>query len=197
MAISCFKVLSHYIPERMRKILISFHQDGSSVDWVQPASQTCKTLVTPSHCQIQHSLWNIMYDRTGRSFHVKWCIEPISKLLKPKKRYISYAVTWPGHKHASPMSSVSKCWIWHLLVSTTNRSLPYGQQKNCKCRIFVHIVCHLYFQSTETSNEMADTIRNPRMVWSWPNVILVFSCIIVPTQCYSVFINLNFTVRRE
>ena len=32
MATSCFKVLSHYIPERMRKILISFYQDGLSVD---------------------------------------------------------------------------------------------------------------------------------------------------------------------
>jgi hypothetical protein len=120
-----------------------------------------------------------MYDRTGRSFHVKWCIEPISKLLKPKK-YISYAVTWPGHKHASPMSSVSKYWIWHLLDSTTNRSLSYGQQKDCNCRIFVHMVCHLYFQSTETSNEMADTTRIPRMVWSWPNAILDFSCATLP-----------------
>jgi len=61
------------------------------------------------------------------------------------------------------MSSVSKYWIWHLLVSTTNRSLPYGQQKDCNCRIFVHMVCHLYFQSTETSNEMADTTRIPRI----------------------------------
>lgn len=183
MVTSCFKVLSHYIPERMRKVLISFYQDGSSVDWVQPGSQTHKTLVTPSQCQIHyyHSLWNIMYDRTGRSFHVKWCTEPITKVLKPK-RYISYAVTWPGHTHASSVSRVSKYWTWHLLVSATNRSLPYGQQEDCNCRIFVHLVCHLYFQSTETSNEMVDTTRILRMVWSWPNAILVFFCITVTTQ---------------
>jgi len=48
-----------------------------------------------------------MYDRTGSSFHVNICKEPISKLLKPK-RYISYAVTSPGHVHASPMSRVSE-----------------------------------------------------------------------------------------
>ena len=110
MAMSCFKVVSHYIPERMRKILINFYQDGSSVDWVQPGSLTCKTLVTPLHSQIHyyHSLWNIMSDRAGRSFPLKWCWS--------QKRFFSYAVTPPGHKHASPTSSVSKYWIWQLIV---------------------------------------------------------------------------------
>jgi hypothetical protein len=85
----------------------------------------------------------------------KYVLLIIFQLEDSKKYIILCTITSGSHKHPSSLSDVPQYWLCYLLVFAASSWIPsvMKRTRSGQWRICVHVVCHLYVQSTRTCSE--------------------------------------------